>query len=263
MHEDGTPPAAERGNPKYARVREAILGLIADLHAGAPIPAERSLAERFEVSRLTVRRAVDELVRDGLLIRRQGSGTYVAEAKIAQPLSTTSFTEDMRRRGLVPSSRVLSFGHGPAGARTARHLGLSPTDEVIELVRLRLADGEPMALETVVLPAALVPGLVASDLEDRSLYALLDERYGVQVVAVQQVIEPTVTSEEESAHLQQPIHAPALLVRTTARDADGRTLEAARSLFRGDRYAIVADVQSGRDGQQGVELSGVVTASWP
>lgn len=253
---------APRPNPKYAQVRDEIAQLIDDLPAGAPIPPERALTERFSVSRVTVRRAVDELVREGLLERRQGSGTYVAEAKIAQSLSTTSFSEDMRRRGLVPSSRVLSFERITAGARTARHLGISPTDEVVELVRVRLADGEPMALETVALPAALVPDLIADDLEDRSLYGLLAERYGLRVVAVQQIIEPTVTSVEESRHLHQPPAAPALLVRTTARDESGRVLESARSLFRGDRYAIVTDVRSSRNGEQGIALSGVVTPQW-
>ncbi|MFP4311479.1 MAG: GntR family transcriptional regulator, partial [Nitriliruptoraceae bacterium] len=248
-----------RPSPKYAQVRDGVLKLIADLSAGSPIPPERVLSERFGVSRVTLRRAVDDLVREGLLIRRQGSGTFVAADKITQRVSTTSFSENMRRRGLVPSSRVLRFGRGPAGARTARQLQISPTDEVVEFVRLRLADGEPMALETVAIPASLVPGLTPEDLARGSLYALLDERYGLRIVAVRQVIEPTVTSGNESSHLDQPLHAPALLVRTTARDGSGRVLEFARSLFRGDRYAIVTEVTAGPDGDAGIELSGVVT----
>lgn len=232
--------------------------MIEGLAAGTPIPPERTLCERFEVSRVTLRRAVDELVRDGSLVRRQGSGTYIAEPKIAQPLSTTSFSEDMRRRGLAPSSRVLSFERRPAGARLARRLGISPAEAVAELVRLRLADGEPMALETVALPDALVPDLDPDDLAARSLYAVLDQRYGLRVVDVRQIIEPTVTSEEEAEALGVPVHAPALLVRTTSRDASGRVLESARSLFRGDRYAIVAEVNAGTDGQRDVALSGIV-----
>lgn len=243
---------------KYARVREAVQEMIDGLDPGAPIPPERALCERFEVSRVTLRKAVDELVRDGSLVRRQGSGTYVAEPKIAQPLSTTSFSADMRRRGLEPSSEVLSFERRTAGAPLARRLGVAPSASVAELVRLRLADGEPMAIETVVLPDELVPGLDPHALGARSLYAVLEERYGLSVVAVQQVIEPTVTNDEESATLGVPVHAPALLVRTTARDAEGRVLEFGRSLFRGDRYAIVAEIQSGRDGQRDVALSGIV-----
>ena len=251
-----------RAHPKYAQVREGVLELIGDLPAGSPIPPERTLSSHFGVSRVTLRRAVDDLVREGLLVRRQGSGTYVAEDKITQRVSTTSFSENMRRRGLVPSSRVLAFERAPAGARTARQLQVSPTDEVVEFVRLRLADDEPMALETVAMPADLVPGLVADDVARGSLYELLEERYGLRVVAVRQVIEPTVTSEEESAHLHQPLHAPALLVRTTARDEGARVLEFARSLFRGDRYAIVTEVTAGPDGDSGVEFSGVVTPGW-
>lgn len=257
--EDG---AALRPNPKYAQVRDGVQELINDLPAGSPIPPERTLCLRFGVSRVTLRRAVDDLVREGLLVRRQGSGTYVADHKITQRVSTTSFSENMRRRGLVPSSRVLSFERGPAGARSARHLQISPTDDVVEFIRLRLADDQPMALESVVMPAALVPDLAPEDVARGSLYALLDERYGLRVVDVQQVIEPTVTSQEESSHLEQPLHAPALLVRTTARDAGGQVLEFARSLFRGDRYAIVTEVTAGPDGNSGVELSGVVTSAW-
>jgi GntR family transcriptional regulator len=256
------PSTAKATNPKYAQVREAILELIEGSAAGAPIPPERALVERFGVSRVTLRRAVDDLVRDGLLVRRQGSGTYVAEPKIAQPVSTTSFTQDMRRRGMTPSSRVLSFDRRPAEARTARRLHLSPGATVVELVRLRLADDEPMALETVLLPDELVPELEADDLVSRSLYALLDERYGHRVASVQQIIEPSVTNEDESAALGVPLHSPALLLRTTASGQDGRVLESARSLFRGDRYAIVAEVQAGRNGQQDVELSGIVTPAY-
>ncbi len=253
---------ALRPHPKYAQVRDDVLALIGDLPAGSPIPPERTLTRRFGVSRVTLRRAVDDLVREGLLVRRQGSGTYVAEDKITQRVSTTSFSENMRRRGLTPSSRVLSFERGPAGARSARQLSISPTAEVVEFVRLRLADEEPMALESVVMPAALVPDLEPDDVARGSLYALLDERYGLRVVDVQQVIEPTVTSQDESSHLDQPLHAPALLVRTTARDAGGQVLEFARSLFRGDRYAIVTEVTAGPDGDSDIELSGVVTSTW-
>lgn len=255
------PPTAGAPDRKYTRVRDAVLELIDGMSAGSPIPPERALCERFDVSRVTLRRAVDELVRAGLLIRRQGSGTYVAEPKITQPISTTSFSQDMRRRGLTPSSRVRSFEQRIAGPRSARRLGISPSAEVVELVRLRLADDEPMALETVELPAALVPGLRADDLAQASLYAVLDERYGLRVDQVQQVIEPTVTSETESEALGVALHAPALLVRTTARDQGGQIVEAAQSLFRGDRYAIVADISSGgASGQGDVALSGIVTS---
>lgn len=254
------PPSSSDVTPKYAQVREAVQELLEGQPAGTALPPERSLCERFGVSRVTLRRAVDDLVRDGLLVRRQGSGTYVAAPKITQPLSTTSFSEDMRRRGLEPSSELLSFEHRTAGPRTARRLGISPSASVAELVRLRLADGEPMAIETVVLPAELVPDLDPGELAGRSLYEVLDERYSLRVVDVHQVIEPTVTSEEESGTLGVALHSPALLVRTTGRDATGRTVEVARSLFRGDRYAIVAHVRAGADGRSGVALSGVVTS---
>src|SRR5207253_644355 len=135
--------------------RERVLDLLEALEVGRAIPSERLLTQELGVSRLTVRAALDELVRDGYLTRRHGSGTYVSEPKIALPLTLTSFSEDMRRRGMVPGSRTIELAVASAGARLCRHLELSPEDPVVRVRRLRLADGEPMALETLHVPAAL------------------------------------------------------------------------------------------------------------
>src|SRR5213593_691626 len=137
---------------KQEDTRDRVLDLIESLNVGQPIPAERQLAVDLAVSRLTVRAALDELVRDGYLDRRHGSGTYVTEPKIAQPLTLTSFTEDMRRRGMVPSSRTLELTSVSAGARLARRLQVSPEEQVVRVQRLRLADGEPMAYEVLHVP---------------------------------------------------------------------------------------------------------------
>src|SRR5947209_17334477 len=106
--------------------RERVLDLIESLEVGQAIPSERQLSQELAVSRLTVRAAIDELVRDGRLARRHGSGTFVTEPKIAQPLTLTSFTDDMRRRGMVPSSRTLDLTVVSAAARLARRLQVSP-----------------------------------------------------------------------------------------------------------------------------------------
>src|SRR6266542_5152358 len=115
---------------KQEETRDRVLDLIEGLEVGRPIPAERQLAVDLGVSRLTIRAALDELVRDGYLDRRHGSGTYVTEPKIAQPLTLTSFSEDMRRRGMVPGSRTLELKVVPAGARLGRRLHLSPESPV-------------------------------------------------------------------------------------------------------------------------------------
>jgi GntR family transcriptional regulator len=107
--------------------------------------------------------------------------------------------------------------------------------------RLRLADGEAMAIETLHIPSALVPGLTAKNLGG-SFYELLEEQYGIVVASGTQAIEPTVTNEEESAALGVPLHSPALLFERTSRDHDGRTVEFVQSVYRGDRYRIVSEL---------------------
>src|SRR6266481_7003141 len=130
---------------KQEDTRDRILDLIEGLEVGSSIPSERHLTGDLGVSRLTVRAALDDLVRDGYLERRHGSGTYVTEPKIAQPLTLTSFSNDMRRRGMTPGSRTLELTTTVAGARLAHRLQVSPAERLIRVKRLRLADGQPMA----------------------------------------------------------------------------------------------------------------------
>jgi GntR family transcriptional regulator len=191
---------------------------------------------------LTVRAALDDLVREGYLIRKRGSGTFVSEPKIAQELTMTSFTEEMRRRGMVPGSRTLELRASPAGPWLGRILHVSPSEPIVVVKRLRLADRETMAIETLHVREALVPGLSAEDLEQHSFYELLTERYGIDVVSGLQTIEPTVTSEEESEALGVPLHSPAFLFERTTRSRTGEIVEYVRSIYRGDRYRLVAEL---------------------
>lgn len=227
---------------KQDEARERVLELIETLQVGQAIPPERHLCVELGVSRLTLRAAVDQLVQEGYLVRKHGSGTFVSQPKIAQQLALTSFTEDMRRRGMVPSSRTLELATGPAGPRLARRLQVSPEERVLRIRRLRLADGETMAIEALHVAQSLVPGLVPNDLEGRSFYELLDERYGIAIARGEQAIEPTVTNEEESKDLGVPLHSPALLFERTTYTETGRVVEFVRSLYRGDRYRLVAEL---------------------
>src|ERR671937_2086633 len=160
---------------KQVLTRQRVLELIDQLQVGQAIPSERRLSSELGISRLTVRAALDDLVREGYLERRHGAGTFVSEPKIAQELTMTSFTEDMRRRGMVPSSRTLELKTVPAGARLWRVLHVSPSEPIVVVKRLRLAGDETMAIETLHVRDALVPGLNARDLERGSFYELLRE----------------------------------------------------------------------------------------
>jgi GntR family transcriptional regulator len=239
---------------KQEEIRERVMDLIETLEVGLAIPSERRLCEQLGVSRLTLRAALDELVNEGYLTRRHGSGTYVSEPKIALPLTLTSFSEDMRRRGMVPGSRTLELVTSSAGARLGRHLRLSPEEPVVRVRRLRLADGEPMALEVLHVPAAMVPGLAQKDLENASFYDLLQDRYGIAIVSGTQTIEPTVTNEEESEALGVPLHSPAFLFERTTLAQGGRPIEFVRSFYRGDRYRLVTELlpRRGRNGRVGL-----------
>lgn len=248
---------------KQEETRDRVLDLIEGLEVGDPIPAERQLAAELGVSRLTLRAALDDLVRDGYLERRHGSGTYVTEPKIAQPLTLTSFSDDMRRRGMTPGSRTLELAVTLAGARLAHRLGVSPETRLVRVTRLRLADSKPMALEILHVPESLVPGLSRQDFEDHSFYELLRERYGITIASGTQSIEPTVTNEEESEILGVPLHTPAFLFERTTVSESGRTVEFVRSIYRGDRYRLVADLvlQRSRNGRSAGAMRGGANAN--
>ena len=256
MADEGAPS----GMRKHEIVRERVLDLLEGLSSGSAIPPERELCERFDVSRVTLRRAVDDLVRDGVLSRRQGSGTYVAQPKLAQALSVRSFSQDMRQRGLEPSSQVLSVERVPAGPRLGQRLAVSPADPVVRIRRLRLADGEPLGLETASVPAALAPGLEEADLEGSSLYEVLARDHGIAIASGSQEIEPTVINEEESLVLDAPLHSPAFLFRLTTRAGDGTIIEFNRSIFRGDRLTLTTELEPRASEASGLGALGVSAA---
>ena len=227
---------------KQSETRDGVLDLIEQLDVGEAIPSERQLSVDLGVSRLTLRAALDDLAREGYIVRRRGAGTFVGEPKIAQELTMTSFTDDMQRRGMRPSSRTLELRITPAGARLGRLLHVSPSEPVVVASRLRLADGESMAIETVHVREKHVLGLTAQDLEETSFYELLRDRYGIVVVGGTQTTEPTVTDEEESAALGVPLHSPAFRFERVTHSETGEIVEFVESIYRGDRYRLVTSL---------------------
>ncbi len=234
-------------------VRQRLLALIEELPQGEQLPSERVLGERFGVARETLRRALDDLADDGLLVRRQGSGTFVARPKLTQTFRVQSFSEDMRARRMSSSSRLISHRSRAAGARMGARLQISPGDPVLTMRRLRLADGEPMALEDVTIPEALIPGFDPELLGNDSLYTTLSRRYGIEIASGSQTMEATVLDDEEAALLAVAPLSPAILVERVTWMQDGRRVEAVRSLYRGDRYQFQVDLDGShrqRDSRQ-------------
>lgn len=222
---------------KHQQVRTRVLEVIQTLHAGDRLPPERELATRFGVSRMTLRQATSSLANAGYLVRVQGDGTFVADPTISKSSELTGFSEDMAARGFHPSSRLLQISHVSAGAALGQELVISPAEMVYHLERVRMADGIPMCLETIDLPAHLTPGLDAQPLES-SLYQILADVYGIELFEADQVISPTVVDRQQADLLRVPVHSPALVVKRIGYDKKRRPIERAMSIYRGDRYDI-------------------------
>lgn len=230
-------PARE---PKYYTVKRHLLELIDALDPGSPVPTERELATGLDTSRTTVRQALVELVAEGRLVRRQGSGTYVAEAKITWPLHLASFTEQAAANGLAASSQLLVAERIRADEDVARQLGLRRGSAVQRIDRLRLADSRPMAVETSLLSATRFPNLTRRMRQAGSLHAVLGEHYGVQLRRGEEVIDTGPASPREAALLECDTGSPMLVVKRRSFDADGVPVEWGTSWFRGDRITLVA-----------------------
>lgn len=222
-------------------IRAQLRELIAVANVGDRLPSERDLSERWGVARMTLRRAVDSLVSEGIVERRHGSGTYVTPQPFVRMLGLTSFSQDMRDRGLVPSSRLLAFRSLPADGALAAQLRIPVGDDVLNFTRLRFASNDPMAVETVWLPARYVPGLQQSELNG-SLYEVLSDRYRIITGAAKVSIEPVLPEPRIRDLLAIPHDQACLRIRMIDSDVRGRVIMIANCVYRGDRYQLSADI---------------------
>lgn len=229
--------------PRYQLVSDALKQAIesGQIQPGRSIPAERQLAEDFGVSRATVRRAVDDLVDEGLLLRRQGSGTFVRARVEKQFAKLSSFTEDMIARGRTPSSKWISRSTGTVTPSEALSLGLSPGSDVLRFVRARYADGESMALERSTIASFALP-----DIEQvgDSLYVAL-EASGHRPVRALQKLRAVLFDKATAELLGVHVGMPGLLIERRGFLADGRAVEMTESWYRGDSYDFVAELVEG------------------
>jgi GntR family transcriptional regulator len=229
--------------PIYSQVERIVMDMIDSgrLSAGQRAPSEREIAETLGISRMTARAAMSNLVADGYLYSVPGKGTFVANPKMRQELlELTSFTEDMRNRGLKPGARLLDIGvTDQASEKIYRTLELSVEEDLIRIHRLRTADEEPMCLETSYLPRSYVPWLLEEDFESGSLYLAL-EGHGIELARAEEHLEATVVRETESELLTVPVGSPALLIERTTYTEGDRPVEYVKSLYRGDRYRFTA-----------------------
>lgn len=228
---------------KAAEIRALLLTLVDTLPEGAALPSERRLAERWQVARMTLRRAIDELVLEELLVKRHGSGTYTSRPKVDKVLGMLSFSEFVRRKGMIPGTRMLEFRTLKADRAIARRLRIPAGDPIVCFTRLRLADGLPMVVERSTLPAGYVPGLGEADLEG-SLYELLSTRYGIEVAGATSKLEPVMPDPRTAAWLGIPVTQPCLALNGVSFDSRERVCEYTTGIYRGDRYAFTAELRT-------------------
>lgn len=236
MAERALTTSVDQTTPKYLTIHDALAEEIEQLPAGSALPTERELCERHGVSRATVRQALAQLEAEQRIYRRQGKGTFVAMAKIEQPLELTSHTEGMRARGLAPSSKLIDVARIPAGVEIGSKLHLDPDAEVLRIERLRLANDDPIAIEVLYLHAARFDGITAALDDHASLYQLLSSNYGVELAAADETIEAVAADRRAAELLRCPLGTPLLLLSRRTVDDQGRPTEFVTSLYRGDRY---------------------------
>lgn len=236
----------ESPDPLYNQLKD---WLVHEITAGNFLPnqrllSERELAVRFNVSRMTVRQALLNLAREGVVYTRTGKGTYVSEPKINQRLQALSgFTQDVSSRGGKPSSRVLEFKVGQPAAEIAAALRLEADAQIIVLTRLRLADGIPLAIETSHLPFDRFPNLLKHDFSHDSLYSVLENEYSCVLTQAEQTIEAALASKRDIELLVLPSPAAIFKMERLTKTSDGVPVEYVISAYRGDRYKFHSNLQ--------------------
>jgi len=233
-------PSSNSHIPMYFRILQAILEQMQEgtLKPGQQLPTETELAQQYQVSRITAKRALDELVRLGRVFRQQGRGTFVAQPRIRDISGFGSFSEDIKARGLVPSSQTLQFKEIKPESEVRERLRLAEGEQVYLLKRLRLANDEPVAVETAYLPCHFCPGLLSENLNNNSLYAILREKYKIVPTWADAEIEATAAAKEEAFLLKLKVGKPVLAASRVTFAANYEVIETVYSVYRGERFTF-------------------------
>jgi GntR family transcriptional regulator len=229
--------------PLYVQLKQQLLEDIRGgrFVPGEPIPPETQLTEEYSVSRATVRQAIAELVNEGVLVRKQGKGTFVNKPKIETNLQHLySFSQSIRDKGLQPASQIIEFEVVLPKPEVAAALNIEEGKLVYKIVLLRYADQEVIMVETTYLPYEMFDGLSQEWIEERqSLYAVLEREYKLKLNHAVESFEPVVTDDFASRLLGVPKHSPALFIERIGYTEDGRNAEYTQSVVRGDRCRYV------------------------
>ena len=231
--------------PMYFQIQTRLLKQIqsGQLQAGDMLPGEDELCRLHGVSRMTARQSLQALKQQGLVRSEKGRGTFVIQRKVEKQVAHLSgFSAEMRSLGMKPSSHILRHATVAAPPEIAMRLGVQPGLALLELRRLRLADGLPLAIEHVWVSLADFRGIEEIDFTHCSLYETLRERYGIRVGSADEVIEARSATRREAELLEIPPRLSLLVISRTIRTVEGKPVEASLSLYRGDRYRVILSI---------------------
>jgi GntR family transcriptional regulator len=227
--------------PRYYQLKEIMRERIrlGEWKPGDLIPSERELGETYGISRMTARQAITDLVNEGLFYREQGKGTFVSQHKITQQLiQLTGFTEDIRARGQRPGTKVLSAEMFPADEATAERLRIGQGMLIFRLRRLRLADDEPLAIELSQISFKGCERLLEEDLENNSLYRVLESKYGISLMEADQELEAGLAGTEDAQILKISVGSPVLFTRRVTYTERNQPVEYAKAVYHGHKYTF-------------------------
>ena len=228
--------------PLYYQIKQNLLEILKSgkFAPGDPLPSEGEMGEYYGVARLTVRQAVGDLVREGILVRERGRGTFVAyPKKTYMMIRAAGFSERIRQSGQVPSNKVLSFEILPFTSELSGHLDINVGDPVYRMVRIRKADGEPHMIQTTYLEQNRFPGLEKIDFTTNSLYDVLQHQFGCLITNAEKIFEPVLLTKEEATLLESKAGTPALFMEMNAFDQYGVRTEFTQAVMRGDEARIM------------------------
>jgi GntR family transcriptional regulator len=226
----------------YSQVESVLASEIADgsLKPGDQLPTEDSLVLRFEMSRITVRRAIQNLVSRGLVEIRRGKGTFVTAPKITQELTELSgFVEDMQAQGRKPTARLIGKKIVAADQTVADQLSLTKGERVVRIHRVRLADGIPMSFDETYLPLEIGTKIITNNLKVKPIFSLLEQKYNVPLVEAEYTLEAVAATDDVSAALHVPPGSPIFLIERTSYSTGGRPVDYERLYYRGDLIRFV------------------------
>ncbi len=224
--------------PLYYQLMNIIVEMIEEgnLQEDDKLPSERELCEKYDVSRSTVRQAIQELEKEGYIYRVHGKGTFVSPERFKQDLlEFYSFTEEMKKLGKTPSSRVLDFKVAKCDEKLARKMKLNVKDNIYVFTRLRLADGEPMMVETSYVPYNRFPDLTRDELEKHAMYDIFTDKYNAEFTCAEETFQPVLTREDEAKLLNYFVGMPSMMIERLTYE-NGNVIEYTKGIARGDRF---------------------------